>query len=107
MTAESYSTQYVAGLVESRPVIVQKTLTSGEVAIVLGFLVIRGKHAGKPNRFRIYQMARAGIIPPAINADKLPCIDWRWSPAAIDNYIAGGWQAPTPLKPVPTKRRAS
>lgn len=88
-------------------VVVQKTLTSGEVAIILGYLIKRGKHEGQPNRFQIYELARAGIIPPAINADKLPCIHWRWSPAAIDGYIAGDWQPPTPLKPVPNKRRAS
>lgn len=93
---------------EMRPQVVQRTLTSGEVAIILGYIHRHGKHEGQPDRYKVYKMARAGVIPAAINADNLPCIDWRWSPAVIDAYVAGEWQAiPTP-KPTPLRgRRAS
>lgn len=82
------------------PAAVQMVLTSGEVATMLGYL----RRDGKPNRFKIYELARAGTIPAAIRHESLSTIDWRWSRPLIEQYCRGEWEPATGTR---TKRQAS
>lgn len=72
------------------------TLTSGEVATMLGYF----HRDGRPNRYKTYQLARAGVIPAAIRHDSLSTIDWRWSRPLIEAYCRGEWEptAPSPIR---------
>jgi hypothetical protein len=64
------------------------TLTSGEVAKLLGYLT----RDGDPNRRLIRKFAGEGKIPPPIN-DEVALAHWRWSRAEIEAYVAGEWRA--------------
>lgn len=69
-------------------VAVRLTLTSGEVASMIGFV----KRNGEPNRPKIYAMAREGRIPGPIDP-ALRALDWRWARREIEAYCAGEWKA--------------
>jgi hypothetical protein len=57
-------------------------LTSGEVAIALGYL----HRDGRPDRGKVYRFARDGRIPPPIEPT-VHQIDWRWSATTIEQAL--------------------
>lgn len=60
------------------------TLTAEQVAVLLGYF----RENGEPNRLKIYQLARDGVIPAAIQANRLGVRDWRWSRPQIEAWCA-------------------
>jgi hypothetical protein len=79
------------------PPAVRLTLTSGEVATMIGYL----HRDGRPNRWKVYTMARTRKIPSAIDP-ALPATDWRWARREIEAYCRGEWQ-PAPTRPQPLR----
>ncbi len=62
------------------------TMTAVEVAAMLGY-----RHRdGRPNSEVVRKLARAGHIPPPIDA-ALSVVWWRWSRGDVAAYVAGQW----------------
>jgi hypothetical protein len=64
------------------------TLTSGQVAEVLGYFT----RDGRPDRQVVRKLVRDGRLPSPIDIE-VAVVHWRWARTEIDAYVAGTWRA--------------